>query len=1087
MKKLMKLAILLSLILAMCSMLIADTVEIGTGTATTNFLPIDGNYSYSYSQQIYTPAQINHSGSISRIRFYYVSGSFDSCKDWVIYMGHTSKTGFTSPIAWVPLADLTQVFAGDVSGMAPLANNWMEITLDTPFNYNNSSNLIIAVDENTDGWGSNRPEWGSFATATRTSMYFAHDTDNPNPASPPAYGLNRLQTNNRIQFVFPNSTAPLAPTLLSHVNGAWSLTDNMLSWMPTAGAGDATNYDVYFGTTANPPRVSIAQTARSYTPTLAPNTSYYWKVVAKNQIGSSPASSTWSFKTPSSAQLVESFEGSVFPPANWASSGDWFQDINYRKHGTSSARINGNPSAQKILSTPKLTINADSTLDFWTSAGGTAAYLQVLYSPDRVNWTQIGSNITYPAILTFYNQVIDLSSLAGHDYYLGFRRDMAASGAVFIDFVIGPQLTPEAPGPANLVSPAHNATGQSIYPSFTWSAPTSGQYPTSYKIYCDANNPPTTLIGTTSFLSYSCTSALPWNSSFYWMVVPSNVVGDAIGNTVRKFTTMADITVNVLPFLEGFETGNSNQSQVAKWQQNPGGFSSNSWIANSSLGTFSRNPRTGTFNAYLEGNSDSWLMRPFMLYADSYYDVTLFARQDTTVPTAASIGIYYGSTATTASMTNTIAPQTDLISGSYQRISGMFNPSTDGIYWIGIRGTLELPSHFLSLDDISVTLCESAFLSPSHSQIGFGLVRQGMQTGPHNLTLTNTGGGYAHIAAYETSIFGDNAAEFSFDASVLPISLANGQSFVLPVYVNATHEGPISATLRIIARPGNMQLDIPLSAMGRPAGIVEIGNNNRDFSLPILLAQDNSYSQSIYLQSEIDVPDQRIEKLYYYWNGPGTAVNSNDWTIYMGHTALTEFAGSDSWIALANLSQVFQGEVPIPAIAGWIEIPLTTPFVYNNTDNLVIAIDENEEGYDSSVGFFWCSDSDMRTIYDYPRWQNGYVNPDPAAPPDGMRKSAIPNLRLFFGSGAASAPELVISSTGVLNWTAVAGATLYQIYKSADPNGPFLPYATANGTNWTDPLFPQGKAFYKVKAVNSAGKSQNETLIDKPANIGFVE
>ena len=109
MKKLMKLAILLSLILAMCSMLIADTVEIGTGTATTNFLPIDGNYSYSYSQQIYTPAQINHSGSISRIRFYYVSGSFDSCKDWVIYMGHTSKTGFTSPIAWVPLADLTQV------------------------------------------------------------------------------------------------------------------------------------------------------------------------------------------------------------------------------------------------------------------------------------------------------------------------------------------------------------------------------------------------------------------------------------------------------------------------------------------------------------------------------------------------------------------------------------------------------------------------------------------------------------------------------------------------------------------------------------------------------------------------------------------------------------------------------------------------------------------------------------------------------------------------------------------------------------------------------------------------------------------
>ena len=127
----------------------AQNVQIGTGTGTGSALPIYSCYDYSYTQQIYTKAQINTAGNIEKIRFYYVSGATTNSDNWAIYMGHTAKTSFTSTTDWVAVGSLTSVFNGTVT--YPAANNWMEITLTTPFPYNNVDNLIIAVDENKPG------------------------------------------------------------------------------------------------------------------------------------------------------------------------------------------------------------------------------------------------------------------------------------------------------------------------------------------------------------------------------------------------------------------------------------------------------------------------------------------------------------------------------------------------------------------------------------------------------------------------------------------------------------------------------------------------------------------------------------------------------------------------------------------------------------------------------------------------------------------------------------------------------------------------------------------------------------------------
>lgn len=1298
MKKLLLLIALLFLAAVTFTTAYADTVQIGTGTTTSSYFPIYGLYGYNYSQQIYTQAEINRAGTISKIRFYYVSGTITNSKDWVIYMGHTTKTVFSSTTDWEPLANLTQVFAGDVSSMVPLANNWMEITLTTPFNYNNTNNLIIAVDENTSGYAS--MSWGAFASGANRGISYYNDTTNPNPASPPTANYGPNATISRIQLVFPNSAAPLAPTLLTPANGGWSFLDGKLYWTPTAGGSDANTYDVYFGTSATPPLVSDNQVATNYTPTLAANTTYWWKVTAANEIGDSPASATWSFTTPSATQLAESFESTTFPPAGWANgtTGTWSRNTSYAKHGTASAYKYGSTTTAYVLSTPRLTIEHDSTLDIWTLASSATGTLQVVYSPDRVTWTPLGTPIAHAATYVWYNTVADLSSLAGNNYYLGIQTGLQSAG-FYVDLAIAPEITPEAPGAPALSAPADLAINVSESPTLSWTAPTTGGVPTGYNLYMD------TVDGSTLYASnvaspYTPATALDYNTIYYWTVEAYNAAGTGPQAAVRSFTTRPNPTITTLPFTEGFETGNTDAQPVALWSSVYVTGTKN-WTANSTATSYNRTPRTGSFNAFLGWSASTWMIRPVQLTGDTSYDVEVFARQDNADTALANMTIAYGTSGTAAGMTNIIVPQTGLTNGDYQRLIGSFTPPSTGVYYIGILGTLPTATNwYVSIDDITIretpatpifsvtpaawdfgqtvintvntkqfavansgggsltisnigisgsyytltsnpapvtlgagqsatftvqyaptvagthegtvtitdnravttvdldgvcvdpsiyyanlpytqnfdgvtapalpfgwakvgttgsvytqttspnsapncvyiytpattlalppvnmatetalrmkfwargnytagdalivgyltnptdastftpiqsvtmagltyaqyqvtlgsvtgikyyaiqagTLYYSMLIddvvieevppvpvfSYTPTSINFGSVLQNVAATAQNITITNTGGGTLNIGAADISITGPQSAMFSYVATNLPAALGAGQSVLIPVTVTVTQEGPVSATLTISNSQTRTNYDVDLSATGLPAGIVVIGDGTANNNLPINPFYGYTYSQSIFLQSEINVPDQRIESVYYYWNGVAEAVNSNDWTIYMGHTAATEFASTTDWMPLANLSQVFSGTIALPATAGWIEIPLTAPFIYNNTDNLVIAVDENAPSYDGSSMFFYSTAAATNRSL---RYYSDGTNPDPAAPVAGTLVLAYPNVMLQLGDIPTGMPDPVVITnpangiTGLpidgfdITWTpALTGGvpTYYAVFMSQD-------------------------------------------------------
>jgi hypothetical protein len=79
-----------------------------------------------------------------------------------------------------------------------------------------------------------------------------------------------------------------------------SYSSQKITWSAVSGA---TSYDVYFGTT-NPPAFAANQTALSYAPVLAANTTYYWRVVPKNITGGSTECSVNTLLTASAIYCV---------------------------------------------------------------------------------------------------------------------------------------------------------------------------------------------------------------------------------------------------------------------------------------------------------------------------------------------------------------------------------------------------------------------------------------------------------------------------------------------------------------------------------------------------------------------------------------------------------------------------------------------------------------------------------------------------------------------------------------------------------------------------------------------------------------
>lgn len=121
---------------------------IGTGVTTTNTFPFNIWYKYSYSQMLYTAAEIGEAREITTLSFNYSTWNHslenkDSC---VIYLGTTTDTAFIDHIdSFKPFNLLHKVYEGPIDCIY----GWNNIELDRSFYYNGTETLIVAIDDNS--------------------------------------------------------------------------------------------------------------------------------------------------------------------------------------------------------------------------------------------------------------------------------------------------------------------------------------------------------------------------------------------------------------------------------------------------------------------------------------------------------------------------------------------------------------------------------------------------------------------------------------------------------------------------------------------------------------------------------------------------------------------------------------------------------------------------------------------------------------------------------------------------------------------------------------------------------------------------
>jgi hypothetical protein len=109
-----------------------------------------------------------------------------------------------------------------------------------------------------------------------------------------------------------------------------------------------------------------------------------------------------------------------------------------------------------------------------------------------------------------------------------------------------------------------------------------------------------------------------------------------------------------------------------------------------------------------------------------------------------------------------------------------------------------------------------------------------------------------------------------------------------------------------------------------------------------------SSHEVIYLQPEINIPGNITSIAYYKDNGSDVNPIENV-VIYMKHTTST-ILGSGTY-SLTGYTEVFNGSFTNNATEGWMGVPLSAPFEYNNMDNLQILI---LKGYQVWIGTDMC-------------------------------------------------------------------------------------------------------------------------------------
>ena len=229
--------------------------EIAIGTATYNsdwYLPVAPSKDYSLAQQIYKEEEIGEAGTITYITFDLAQKDDPdlSMPHVQMFMKNVDKQSFDNETDMVIVGESDKVWEGTLtcSGLGRL-----KINLDTPFEYDGTSNLLICFYDETAGYQGPNYKFRTHSTTDNTALCYYSTTSVPNLNALSSYdgdkklcayraninlGITQSDCSNPTDISFSNITINSATVTWEGEGNLWKLqykASNATEWTEVDG------------------------------------------------------------------------------------------------------------------------------------------------------------------------------------------------------------------------------------------------------------------------------------------------------------------------------------------------------------------------------------------------------------------------------------------------------------------------------------------------------------------------------------------------------------------------------------------------------------------------------------------------------------------------------------------------------------------------------------------------------------------------------------------------------------------------------------------------------------------------------------
>ena len=284
----------------------------------------------------------------------------------------------------------------------------------------------------------------------------------------------------------------------------------------------------------------------------------------------------------------------------------------------------------------------------------------------------------------------------------------------------------------------------------------------------------------------------------------------------KLYFTLLALIISTMAFgqvlvTEGFETGNTVDQTPVGWISSDNGWKAGITIPDDNVAR-GRKPHTGDWYMYATYSTDVWAYKQISVTAGEYYRVSFW--YVTWHTDHFNLEVKAGTNPNPSNMTVNVVPMFIIDNTEYQQISGVFQATSTGNFYVGFHSTANNFAWYLSIDDVVIEhtaqycfnleqlTADTTTYFGEEAYLRFRLTNTGEQQDTYQFTNTGTlpmeffkNG----IHVNQVTLDYNTSAELVARTS-LPMNLTNNQELHATFDVTSSHSAPTqSADFKITA------------------------------------------------------------------------------------------------------------------------------------------------------------------------------------------------------------------------------------------------------------------------------------------------